>query len=294
GEKLSSMSKFRLSVPLPPELTEWLNDVYPAWLQLPQSTFANLVPFNAAQSPLTLNYAESAADIAASPIFSNLRIFLTLIGEGRITLLEDGTMASDSLDLLLETTSWPNADLTLTKHMRRPLDQENIGALDFLIGLAVASGVAEVADGQIKVTDAGRRVRDNLIDARMVRSVFEAAFLEVNPRTLTKLAYPWVLEQAGIIFWGLSITADTPRTVSEFARYCFVPPKKLLDEKLNVFDVFMRAVYLTPLTWFGLMTATSREGGEVHVYDRLYQKTPLFDRFMNFDLERARPAERPN
>lgn len=288
------MSKIRLSTPLPPKLTEWLQDVFPAWLQLPEGSFYGLVPFNAPQSPLRLDYGDNAADIAASIIFSNLRLFMTLIGEGRITLLPDGTMTSESLDLLLQTTDWPNYDIDLTRELRRPLDQETIGPLDFLIALAIASRFIEVDEGRIKVTDAGRRLRENLIDASMVRTVFEAAFTQVNPRTLTKLAHPWVQEQAGIIFWGLSITADMPRAVSELTRYCIVPPKKFLDQTFNVLDVYMRAVYLTPLMWFGLITTTSSQADKTQMHERLYQKTPLFDRFMHFEIERAQPVERPN
>ena len=288
------MSKIRLSTPLPPKLTEWLQDVFPAWLQLPEGSFYALVPFNAPQSPLRLDYVDNAADIAASIIFSNLRLFMTLIGEGRIALLPDGTMTSDSLDLLLQTTDWPNYDIDLTRQLTRPIDQETIGPLDFLIALAIASRFIEVDEGRIKVTDAGRRLRENLIDSSMVRTVFEAAFAKVNPRTLTKLAHPWVQEQAGIIFWGLSITADTPRAVSELTRYCIVPPKKFLDQTFNVLDVYMRAVYLTPLTWFGLMTTTSPQADKTQIHERLYQKTPLFDQFMHFEIERAPPVERPN
>lgn len=288
------MSEIRLSMPLPSELTDWLQDVYPAWLQLPEGTFYNLVPFNSPQSPLCLNYTETSAAISASSIFSNLRVFLTLIGEGQIKLLENGNMEPDSLELLLETTDWANFDLDLVKQIRRPLEQENIGPLDFLMALAIASQLVHASDKRITVSEAGRRVRENLIDASLVKAVFEAAFTRVNPRTLTKLAHPWVQEQAGIIFWGLSITADTPRTVSEFTRYCFVPPKKFLDQKFNVFDVYMRAVYLMPLTWFGLMKPISQTENQMQIDEQIYQKTPLFDQFMHFDIERSQPVERPN
>lgn len=288
------MSRIRLSTPLPPNLTDWLKDVFPAWLQLPEGAFYALVPFNAPKSPLSLDYFETAADIAASSIFSNLRVFLTLIGEGRIVLLPDGTMTSDSLDLLLATTEWPNYDIEMTQHLRRPLDQETICPLDFLMALTISSRFIEIGEGRIKITEAGRRLHKNMIDASMVRTVFEAAFAVVNPRTLTKLAHPWVQEQAGIIFWGISITADTPRAVSELTRYCFVPPEKFLDQPFSVLDVYMRAVYLTPLTWFGLMTTTSTLGDETPIHDRLYHKTPLFDRLVHFAIERAHPAERPN
>lgn len=293
-EGLFSMPRIKLSTPLPTKLTEWLRDVYPAWLQLPEEAFYGMVPFNSLRSPLHLNYSDCTADLAASAIFVNLRVYLTLIGERRITLLEDGKISSDSLDLLLETTDWPNSDMNLTRMMRRPLDQENIGQLDFLKALAEAAQLTMIIEGRIRITDAGRRVCEQLVDTSIVRAVFEAAFARVNPRTLTKLAHPWVHEQAGIIFWGLSITADEPRTVSELTRYCFVPPKKFLDDALNSLELYMRAVYLTPLTWFNLMSTLTPRDGETHIHDRLYHKTPLFDRFMEFDLERAQPAERPN
>ena len=288
------MSRIKLSTPLPAKLTEWLQDVYPAWLQLPEAAFNGMVPFNSPRSPLHLNYADCAADLAASVIFSNLRVFLSLIREGRITLLEDGKISSDGLDLLLETTTWPCCDMDVTRMMRRPLDQENLGPLDFLVALAHAAQLTTIVEGRIRVTGAGRRVCEQLVDPSIVRAVFESAFIRVNPRTLTKLAHPWVHEQAGIILWGLSITADAPRTVSELTRYCFVPPEKFLDGTLNMLDLFMRVVYLTPLTWFGLMEAATPSDGATHVYDSLYHRTPLFDRFIEFDLERALPAERPN
>ncbi|MDG1116806.1 MAG: hypothetical protein P8N72_06740 [Flavimaricola sp.] len=288
------MSKIKLSTPLPAKLTDWLQDVYPAWLQLPESTFYEMVPFNSPQSPLQLNYSDCSADLAASSIFLNLDIFFSLISEGRIPLLENGSISSDGLDLLLETTTWPNCDMDMTRMMRRPLDQENIGPLDFLMALAGAAKLTKIVDGRLMVTVAGRRVCEKLVDQSIVRAVFEATFSKVNPRTLTKLAHPWVREQAGIIFWGLSITADAPRTVSELTRYCFVPPEKFLDNTFGMLEVYMRAVYLTPLSWFGLMATSSPCDGETHVYDRLYQKTALFDCFMEFDFEPAQPAERPN
>ena len=288
------MSRIKLSTPLPTKLTHWLEDVYPAWLQLPEEAFYEMVPFNSLRSPLHLNYSDCAADLAASVVFSNLRVFLSLIGEGRITLLDGGKISSDGLDLLLETTTWPGCDLDMTRMMRRPLDQENLGPLDFLVALASAARLTTVIDGRIRVTDAGQRVCEQRADPSIVRAVFEAAFIRVNPRTLTKLAQPWVHEQAGIIFWGLSITADEPRTVAELTRYCFVPPEKFLDDTLRMLDLFMRAVYLTPLSWFGLMETRMPSDGATHVHDHLYQKSPLFDRFMQFDVEPALPAERPN
>lgn len=289
------MSRIRLSEPLPSELTEWLKDVYPAWAQLSEDALYGLRHFKDPESPVSFHYLEGAADINASAMFSNLRLFLTLIGEGRIVLLSDGTMASDSLDLLLATTDWPNCNVELSRMHRRPLHQENLGPLDFLITLAITCQFVEVTEGRIKVTGAGRRLHENRIDAATVRSVFEATFIKINPRTLTKLAQPWVHEQAGIVFWCLSMTADVPRTLSELTRYCLVPPRKFLDHNsASILEVYMRSVYLLPLSWLGLMSTTAPQGPLSTVHDLLFRKTPLFDRFMRFTIEPALPVERPN
>ena len=145
------MPRIKISTPLPPQLTDWLEDIYPAWLQLHQEAFYALIPFNDPKSPMRLNYSENSDELAASSIFSNLRVFLTLADEGKIVLQPDGKMASDSLELLLGTTVWPNYSTDRIRLHRRPLDQENIGPLDFLIALAIESQLVSIDSGRITV-----------------------------------------------------------------------------------------------------------------------------------------------
>ncbi len=288
------MSRIRISTPLPPELSAWLKDVYPAWLQLPSDEFYRLVPFNSAESPLSLSYIANAAAIGTTAVFDNLRVFLSLISEGKIILQQNSTMTSDSLELLVDVTHWPNHDFNSVKKMRRPLDEENICPLDFLKSLATESQLIEVKEKSIKVTPNGRLLLENRIDVAIVRRVFAAAFSKVNPRTLTKLAHPWVHEQTGIIFWGLSLVADQPRNADQLTRYCFVPPKQFFDYRLTILPVYMRAVFLNPLVWFGLMETQTGTTNDTNHDSVLYKKSALFDEFFHFDLERAQPIERAN
>lgn len=288
------MSQIRLSTPLPSELYAWLKDVYPTWLQLPPDDFRRLIPFNSDESPLSLNYIENAEEIGNSAIFENLRVFLSLIAERRIVMQPDATMDSDTLELLVDATHWPNDDMDLVKKMRRPLDQENICALDFLMALAVESRLVEVEGASINLTPNGTRLLEDRLDVAIIRSVFIAAFSKVNPRTLTKLAHPWVHEQTGIVLWGLSLVGDHPRSANELTRFCFMPPKEFFDDRLMILPVYMRAVFLQPLIWFGLMEAQSEVEEYIDFDDLVYKKTALFDRFFQFDVERAQPVERAN
>jgi len=288
------MSGIKISTPFPPELYDWLKDVYPVWLQLPKNTFYSLVPFNSAESPLLLDYVANTAALSESLIFQNLRTFLTMIEEDKIQLLADDTMTSDCLELLLGATIWPQYDLENVKNLPRPIHEETICPLDFLKALAIACELITLSDNRLTITQSGRLLLANEVDTRMVRKVFEATFGKVNPRTLTKLAHPWVHEQAGVIFWGLSIVGDTPRSAEELARYCFVPPKQFFDFRLQVLHTYMRAVFLNPLSWLGLLEIHDTEATESNSGGVLYRKSPVFDEFFHFEIEKLLPVERPN
>ena len=288
------MSGIRISTPFPPVLYDWLKDVYPVWLQLPLDALYGLVPFNSAESPLRLDYAANTAALSGSLIFQNLRTFLNLIEEDRIQLLADDTMTSDCLELLLDATVWPHHDVECIKRFPRPIHEETICRLDFLKALAITSEMITLSDNRLEITESGRLLLADEVNVRMVRRVFEAAFGKVNPRTLTKLAHPWVHEQAGVIFWGLSIVGDTPRSAEELSRYCFVPPKQFIDWRLWVIQTYMRAVFLHPLSWFGLLEIQDAEATENNSEGLLYRKSPVFDSLFHFEIEKLLPVERPN
>ena len=288
------MFRIKLSTPMPSELTDWLGDVFPAWLQLPPDAFQNLVPFNGPESPIRIKYVGNASELGRSVMFDNLQVFLKLISEGRVSLDEESHLTSDSLELLLETTNWPGYDLERTRQLTRPLREDIIGPLDFLKALAIECDLIKVDGDRIEICEYGHRILQKQINLVLARRVFEAAFSKVNPRTLTKLAHPWVHEQSGVILWGLSITADKPRSADALTRYCFVPPKQFFEGKLKVLDIYMRSVFLQPLTWFGLMETQVVEADDANEHGLLYKKTPLFDQFLQFDIERVMPVERAN
>lgn len=288
------MFRIKMSTPMPSELIDWLGDVFPAWLQLPPDAFQNLVPFNGAESPIRIKYVGNAAELGRSIMFDNLQAFLRLISEGRVKVDDGSNLTSDSLELLLETTNWPGYDLELTRHLTRPLREDIICPLDFLKALATECDLIRIEGDRIEIQEQGHHLLQKQISLGLVRRVFEAAFSKVNPRTLTKLARPWVHEQSGIVLWGLSITGNTPRSAEVLTRYCFVPPKKFFDGTLKILDIYMRSVFLQPLTWFGLLETQDVEAGEANGYGLLYKKTPLFDQFLQFDIERVKPLELAN
>ena len=170
------MSRIKLSTPLPAVLTDWLGDVFPAWIQLPPDAFYNLIPFNGAASPIKINYNGNAAELARSRVFTNLKVFLTLISERRVQSDPDCQLTSDSLELLLAATDWPGLDLVNTEGLPRPLREDIIGPLDFLKALAIECDLINVEVDRIEIRENGRRLLRGEINLPLVRRVFEAAF----------------------------------------------------------------------------------------------------------------------
>ena len=74
-------------------------------------------------------------------------------------------------------------------------------------------------------------------------------------------------------------------------RLCTVPTLGIVESAWDLGPFAMEAQILRPLTWFGLLESRwERQAGLGE--PRLYRKTPLFDRFLKFNVRIERPAVR--
>jgi hypothetical protein len=91
--------------------------------------------------------------------------------------------------------------------------------------------------------------------------------------------------QIGLTLFLMSKVAETPRSPEELLSITTLP----IDPPQSDFPFRSEAIFrvrvLRYLEWFGLLekvrVAVNDQLGEQH----LYQKTPLFDRFLSFDVE---------
>jgi hypothetical protein len=64
----------------------------------------------------------------------------------------------------------------------------------------------------------------------------------------------------------------------------------VLESQWDFGSSAMEARILRPLWWFGLLEARSQEKSATDLVGRrLYRKAPLFDRFLQFDVQIERP-----
>jgi hypothetical protein len=78
--------------------------------------------------------------------------------------------------------------------------------------------------------------------------------------------------------------ADTvPR---ETLTRCASPVIGVLESQWDFGSSAMEACILRPLVWFGLLESRTQPRSATELVNRhLYRKTPLFDRFMKFDVQ---------
>jgi hypothetical protein len=94
----------------------------------------------------------------------------------------------------------------------------------------------------------------------------------------------WPQNDAGVVLWSLSASANDWLDRETLTRLCTVPVAGVLESTWDLGSYAMEARILRPLVWFGLLEQRSEKGtGPVNRH--LYRKTPLFDRFLKFSVQ---------
>jgi hypothetical protein len=99
------------------------------------------------------------------------------------------------------------------------------------------------------------------------------------------LHHGWPQRDIGIVLWCLSIAANDWESRERLTRLCTIPINRVLDTPWDTLSHAMEATVLRPLLWFGLVEYREEDiPDERFEKMRLYCKTPLFDRFLSFDV----------
>jgi len=84
----------------------------------------------------------------------------------------------------------------------------------------------------------------------------------------------------------LSIAANDWETRERLTRMCTIPINGILETTWDTASWAMEAKILQPLWWFGLLERRQEDIAGSHFEKRhFYRKTPLFDRFLFFNVK---------
>lgn len=271
----------------------WLGSVEPAWALL---TFES---FNALRSePSKENRALSLAndltldEILMSAITRNMLIFLqkASVGDG-LKLTAKGNLSRTVVGEMLDLFEWPEFEKDAAYRYYKVLNEADFFPLFFVRHIATQAKFVRPYRGALRLTKLGRDMQKEPKRRSLQAILFHVTFWHADLSYFGRGMFgTWPQFDAGILFWSLSVSASTWQTSETLTRLCAIPIIGVLESTWDSGSMLVEARILRPLLWFGLLEYRSEEIPGIWLGHRhFYRKSPLFDRFLEFDvkLERA-------
>ena len=273
----------------------WLGDIEPAWTLLDQASFDALQrPPHPILGPIRLTYDLPVEDIQRSAVARNTLILLRAAAEGPgLKMTATGNLSRGVVAEMCELFTWPGFDKAEVFRLHKVINEPDFLPLFFVRHVAEAGKLVRRDKGHLKVTPAGRKLLKEPHQKALQAVLFHLALWRLDLGYLGRgLHHGWPQHDIGIVLWSLSIAANDWQPPERLTRMCTIPINGVLESTWDTGSHAMEATVLRPLRWFGLLDYRQDDIPERRLEKRhSYRKTPLFDRFLSFDvkLEAAGP-----
>lgn len=271
-----------------PSVKEWLGGIEPAWTLLDFASFNALYEApSSAGAAIHLASNLMPEETQQSAVARNAVTLLRAASAGPgLKLTATGNLSRGIVAEMIEAFAWPGFDRVREFRLHKVINEPDFLPLFFVRHLAEAAKLLRKHKGHLRITPAGRRLLTNANIGAVQAVLFHVAFWHLNLGYLGGgLHGSWPLHDAGVVLWCLSVAADQWQTREHLTRVSTVPIIGVLDALWDTGSMAMEARVLRPLWWFGLLeyrqeTVQGQPRGSGHSY----RKTPLFDRFLGFDV----------
>jgi hypothetical protein len=277
-----------------PEIRRWLNGVEPAWTVLEFDSFNGLhnEP-SASNRTIRLEPDLTTTDLSGSAITRNTLILLRrAIETDGLKLTATGNLSRTVVTDMCEIIEWPDFDKQEMFRFNKVINEPDFLPLHFIRVLAQATKLYRAQHGKLIPTRLGKSIVAKEQYGALQAILFDIALWHLNLGYFNRNPVAsWPQNDVGVVLWSLSVTANDWLDRETLTRLCTIPVIGVLDSTWDLGSSAMEARILRSLMWFGLLSYTleARHGsGERH----LYRKTPLFDRFLKFDVQIESPKTR--
>ena len=272
-----------------PALRNWLGGIEPAWTLLDLNSFAALRDTPPpATGPIRLASNLSQEEIERSAIARNALILMQAAATGPgLKMTVTGNLARDVVAEMIDLFTWPGFDKEQAFQMNRVINEPDFLPLFFLRHIVEAGKLVHRHKGHLKITPAGRRILDVRDQGGLQAVLFRLTFWLLDLAYLGRgLHHGWPQCDIGIVLWCLSIAANDWQSPDRLTRLCTIPIDDVVNATRDTASLAMGATILRPLLWFGLLEyrEESMDGDRLN-RNQFYRKTPLFDRFLSFDIK---------
>jgi hypothetical protein len=277
-----------------PDVLRWLNGIEPAWTMLEFDSYCTLHEEPSANNrTIRLEPGLTTADLAGSAITRNAMILLRRVVEADgLRLTPTGNLSRALVAEMCEIIEWPDHNKREFFQFHKVVNEPDFLPLHFVRVLAQASKLLRARGGRLMPTRVGKSIlargRHGVLHALLFHIAFwhlNLGYFDGNPLA------GWPQNDVGIVLWSLAAAANDWVDRETLTRLCTVPVIGVLESTWDLGSSAMQARILRPLQWFGLLEHRS-ELGTGPVERHCYRKTPLFDRFVKFDVQVEKPRIR--
>ena len=272
-----------------PEVRRWLNGIEPAWTMLEFNSFNGLHDEpSASNHAIRLEPNLADPDISGSAIVANALILLRRAAEtDGLKLTATGNLSRALVEEMCGIMEWPGYDKDELFGFHKVINEPEFLPLHFIRILTQTAMLFRTYRGKLVATPLGRKILNGEQHGPLQALLFHVAFWRLNLGYFDRYAVDtWPQNEVGVVLWSLSASAHDWLPRETLTRLCASPVIGVLESQWDFGSSAMEARILRPLRWFGLLEARNQEKSPTEfVGSRLYRKAPLFDRFLQFDVQ---------
>jgi hypothetical protein len=278
-----------------PSVRNWLGGIEPAWTLLDQASFDALRrPPSPTAGPIRLAADLADGEIQQSAVARNALILLRAAAEGPgLKMTATGNLSRGVVAEMCDLFTWTGFDKTEAFRLHKVINEPDFLPLFFVRHVVEAGKLLRRHKGHLKIAPTGRQMLEEQNQGALQAVLFHLALWRLDLGYLGRgLHHGWPQHDIGIVLWSLSIAANDWQTPERLTRMCTIPINGVLESSWDTGSHAMEATVLRLLRWFGLLDYKQGDITERRLEKRhFYRKTPLFDRFLSFDvkLEAAGP-----
>ena len=276
-----------------PRVRRWLGDIMPAWTLLDlKSINALRHPRDTQGSVIRLATDRTPDEIGRSAVCRNALILLhaASVAPG-LKLTATGNLSRQVVAEMWELFSWPDFDKEEARRLSKVINEPDFLPLFFVRHLVETLRLVMRHGDRLKITPAGERALGSPGRDALQATLFHAAFWTIDLGYLSRgLLGSWPQGDAGIVLWSLYASADKWEPPTRLARLCTIPINGVLDQEYDKASYAIEGIFLRPLNAFGLLEHRADPIPDQRLAKaHFYRKTPLFDRFLSFDVHTEQP-----
>lgn len=277
-----------------PRVTQWLGGIEPAWTLLTVKSF-NALRQEPSKENRALRFANDLTnfEISMSAVTSNMRILLesAYAGDG-LKLTATGNLSRTVVAEMIDRFEWPEFNRAEAYRRHKALNEPDFLPLYFVRQIAAKVKLVRPHRGALKLSPLGREFLQVFRRRALQAILFHITFWHLNLGYFGRGMFgTWPQFDAGILFWSLSVSASNWQTRETLTHLCEIPIVGVLEATWDTGSMLVEARILRPLLWFGLLECRTEDIPDVRFGQRrFYRKSPLFDRFLAFEVEFERPA----